>query len=354
MSTHHRLGRLAGVGALAALVFTAACDSPESTAPSGLEPPELAFNSTRNFVESGAIWVCQETPSPDDVGQYSFTLGGEVGSDGTYGFPVEGPSTEVGTLQIEGSVYDDPNWSGNPQETESCVRIGAPPTGTFVITLETPATFGHETGVTNPNRWAYGEASFGNFLFGDSYRDDIDCDGDGSIGDTSEDGLTTQEGECPLRLSTPESGAIVWFKFEPDEGPPPPTGMQGCTPGGWRNNYDGSRSPNDWWENNELDPEDPFTEAWGVTAEQLEELGLDGDLTLLEALNINSGRGGLNFLKHATAALLNSLDPDVLYPYTESEVRSMFETGFMALLDGDRANDIKDMFDEANNLGCPQ
>lgn len=156
-------------------------------------------------------------------------------------------------------------------------------------------------------------------------------------------------------VCTPEEGEPYKFifknTFEPghDE-----TGMEGCTPGGWRNNYDGSPSPNDWWENNELDPDDRFTEVWGVTAEELEELGLDPALTLLEALNIDSGRNGLNFLKHATAALLNSLDPDVAYPYTEAEVRADFETGFDALLDGERPNDIKDKFDAANNLGCDQ
>jgi hypothetical protein len=361
MSTNFRLGRLAGVGALAALVFTAACEVADSTAPTDLSPPEVALNRTDPFVEAGAIWVCQETPSSDDVARYSFVVGGDA--DVPYGFPVEG--TESGEFEISGSVFDDGNWSGNPAESDACARIPSDPmatvaSGAFQVTLETPATFTHElfdpSDVRwNPNRWALGSGRFGNFLFETSHRDGVfDCDQDGVRGDISEDGLRTLEGECPLLITEQTPGAIIWFKFTPDDEPPPPTGMEGCTPGGWRNNYDGSRSPNDWWLNNELDPDDLFTEVWDVTAEQLDELGLNGDLTLLEALNIDSGRGGLNFLKHATAALLNSLDPDVLYPYTESDVRSMFETGFMALLDGERANDIKDMFDEANNLGCPQ
>lgn len=151
----------------------------------------------------------------------------------------------------------------------------------------------------------------------------------------------------------------------------PPGGGEGCTPGGWRNNYDGSASPNDWWENNPLDPNDSFAAVWSdddpldangdfvLTEEQLISLGLvgeDGPYTLLEALNQDSNRGGLSLVKHATAALLNSLDPDVNYPYTDVEVRTMFEAAFTALLAGDTdtSGDIKDMFDEANNLGCTQ
>jgi hypothetical protein len=164
----------------------------------------------------------------------------------------------------------------------------------------------------------------------------------------------TDVGNNPCTAEAGEPYKLVFkniFEQGDDE-----TGFEGCTPGGWRNNYDGSASPNDWWENNPLDPSDSFASTFGVLPEELEQLGFDANLTLLQALNQDSNRGGLSLVKHATAALLNSLDPDVDYFYTETEVRDMFDDAFEALLAGDRdtSNDIKDMFDEANNLGCPQ
>ncbi|MEJ2538792.1 MAG: hypothetical protein P8188_02205 [Gemmatimonadota bacterium] len=332
MITTPHLGRLTGVGALAALLFTAACDSPESTGPSGLMPPEVGLDVSEN-VDGGIIWVCQET-SPETVGEYSFIVGGDGRT-----FPVQGENTQSGTFQITGG-FDGGVWGGvpgDPDGTPGCAQlpVSEMPAGTFQVKLLTPATFGHESGFINPNRWTLGEGRFGNFLFETSYRDDLDCDEDGQIGEGE---------ECPLRLSTPEGGAIVWFKFEPDDVPPPP-GLEGCTPGGWRNN-DGTKGPNDWWESTPYTTSTLFSDVFGETA------GLPADLTLKDALFYNSNEGGLALVKHATAAVLNASSDAVDYPYTEAEVVEMFQAAWADLEADD--NETKDMFDAANNLGCSQ
>ena len=74
-------------------------------------------------------------------------------------------------------------------------------------------------------------------------------------------------------------------------------------------------------------------------------------LTLREALDYNSNSGGEALLKHAAAAVLNAAHPDVDYPYSVSEVVDMFGDAW-ADLEADN-NETKDMFDAANNLGCP-
>jgi hypothetical protein len=114
---------------------------------------------------------------------------------------------------------------------------------------------------------------------------------------------------------------------------------QGCTPGYWRNHLDR-------WE--EVAPADDFDATFGV--------GLfSPDITLGTAISL--GGGGLNaFARHATAALLNAYGgvPNadgtyVSYPYSPAEVIAMVQ----AAADSGDFEAAKDVFQAANELGCP-
>ena len=70
--------------------------------------------------------------------------------------------------------------------------------------------------------------------------------------------------------------------------------------------------------------------------------------TLLQALQANGG--GINALaRHAVAALLNASSPNVSYPYTVDEVIEMTQ----AAIDLESFNATKDLFETANEAGCP-
>jgi hypothetical protein len=113
----------------------------------------------------------------------------------------------------------------------------------------------------------------------------------------------------------------------------------GCTRGYWSNHADR------WYG---VDPADDFDTTFGVEL-------FSPDITLGDA--ITSTGGGLNqFAAQATAALLNSYggvpnadDTTVNYPFTTAEVIQMVQdaatSGFF--------DATKDLFDAANNLGCP-
>ena len=115
--------------------------------------------------------------------------------------------------------------------------------------------------------------------------------------------------------------------------PPPPTGDDGCTPGYWKNHLDA-------WEATGYVPDDSFSTVFGVTA--------TGNPTLLQAANTGGG-GESALLRHATAALLNAASPDVDYAYTVAEVIAMVQNAYAT---GD-FEATKDLFDIANNAGCP-
>jgi len=304
MRTHSLFRRIAGAGALAALVFTAACDTADSTGPEGLAPPELAFS--RQFVEAGAIYVCQFTEAATEA-EYSFASSGDAGS-----------------FTIVGTVPD--GWDGDPVGQNGCalVDVSTPRTG-FAVTLESPATFVHESG-GQPNRWFKSESSFGNFLFETSYRDDLGT------------------GQVPINVGA-DQGLILWYKFTLEDVPPPSTGVEGCTPGAWRNQDGTRRNGRNRWTGTPYDLTTTFEDVFGEGS-----IG-DAGLTLREALDINSNRGGRALLKHAAAAALNAAHEDVDYPYTLEMVVDMFNEAWSDLEADD--NETKDTFDEANNLGCP-
>jgi hypothetical protein len=119
----------------------------------------------------------------------------------------------------------------------------------------------------------------------------------------------------------------------PAETPPPSETGEGCSPGYWRQDqhYD------DWG-----DYYSPDKSASAV-------LGRDvGSITLGQAVAL--GGGGLNaLLRQTVAALLNASNLDVGYAYTPGEVISMFQAAY----DSGQYEATKDLFDAANNAGCP-
>ncbi len=118
-----------------------------------------------------------------------------------------------------------------------------------------------------------------------------------------------------------------------------PTGTpgdgQGCTPGYWRQkqHYGSWTSP--------YDPGDLFSEYF--------EDAFPG-LTLRDVVGL--GGGHLNALgRHAVAALLSAANPDVDYPFTETEVISLFNAVFPG--SNTEYEALKDQFAAANESGCP-
>ena len=118
-------------------------------------------------------------------------------------------------------------------------------------------------------------------------------------------------------LLTPKSHAI------PEE--PPPTGDEGCTPGYWKNHISA-------WPAG-VSPSDNFDDTFGVDF-------FDPDVSLLDALRTGGGKEK-RVARHGVAALLNSLQNNVEYPYTAGAV--------IGLVQNQKGDDLED----ANELGCP-
>jgi hypothetical protein len=104
-------------------------------------------------------------------------------------------------------------------------------------------------------------------------------------------------------------------------------GMEGCTPGYWKNHHD----------------------AWPVADAPFDSIfGVGPDMMLSEALELKGG-GEKAFLRHAAAAYLNAVNPEVNYFYTLADVHTMVNAAYVS----GEFEIYKDMFDVANNLGCP-
>jgi len=122
---------------------------------------------------------------------------------------------------------------------------------------------------------------------------------------------------------------------------------EGCSPGFWKNNTGA-------WQ--EYAPGDRVDSVFTIPA-AFSELADD---TLLTALNYGGGPGATGkaklILHHAVAAVLNAASEDIGYPYRRFDaplgivpsVNSALASG-----NGDVMLDVKDVLDEANNLGCP-
>jgi hypothetical protein len=107
----------------------------------------------------------------------------------------------------------------------------------------------------------------------------------------------------------------------------------GCTPGYWKQ----SQHFDSWVG---YSPNGSFEAVFGRD--------VPGNPTLLAALQ---GRGGglVALMRHATAALLNTSNTGVNYPYTTAQVISLFQKAF----DTGDYETFKNMFASLNEIGCP-
>jgi len=138
------------------------------------------------------------------------------------------------------------------------------------------------------------------------------------------------DGTCP---SNPQNASLSWIAATLAVPTPEDGDGEGCTPGFWRQPHH-----LDSWVG--YSPGDSFDAVFGVDAQ--------GDQTLLEA--VWQGGGGARALgRHAVAALLNSVDPDVQYEFSEAEVIQIVQDAYAS---GD-FNGAKNLLEGQNEQYCP-
>jgi hypothetical protein len=147
---------------------------------------------------------------------------------------------------------------------------------------------------------------------------------DGS--DSSDSGLASppvgaQQG--PADLSN------ITFCWNPADAPE----FEGCTPGFWRNDTR------------------PANRAWAKTGYERSTV-VFGGASLQQHLDTTGGLlNQLNF--HTAAALLNAAHPDIDYPYSTQQILDWYAdtTSATPSEDAYSIEELKDLFDAANNLG---
>ena len=150
-----------------------------------------------------------------------------------------------------------------------------------------------------------------------------------SIADGASQTIAVNSTVTQLVIAFTGSGAVDDIEIEVED-----RGGEGCTPGYWKQPHHLDSWPAG------VNPGDSYDATFGVTSSD--------NPTLLEALDFNGGKENALY-RHATAAYLNALSPDVEYPYIGAEVIALVQQAYAS---GD-FNGIKDQFDAANNLGCP-
>ena len=128
-------------------------------------------------------------------------------------------------------------------------------------------------------------------------------------------------------------GAKFYFKNVGEPTTPPPGGTEGCTPGYWK-----QRHHFDSWVG--YSPGDLFSDAFG-------NVNAFPGKTLLDVLRRGGGHEKA-LGRHSVAALLNASSA-VDYEYDVAGVISAFNDAF----NSGEYEGQKDLFDEANNRGCP-
>ena len=161
----------------------------------------------------------------------------------------------------------------------------------------------------------------------DGNNDDGDgCDADCQIEPFCGDGNLDPGEECDDGNNTDGDGCNANCQDEREGG-------QGCTPGYWKQEHHFGN-----W--NVYSPGDDYEGTFGVDASFTK--------TLLGALK--QGGGGEKALgRHATAALLNSVNTDVSYDLTEAEVLSIVMEAYLTGEFKDAKNELADF----NEQGCP-
>ncbi len=114
--------------------------------------------------------------------------------------------------------------------------------------------------------------------------------------------------------------------------------VPGCTPGYWKNHV-GSWGPTG------LNTSDDFETLIGTSPQPF-----DDDPTMLETLRLRGG-GIIALSRHASAALLNTLHPDVGYPLSTAEIIAAYQA---ALTSGENAEikEITNLLEVFNKAGC--
>ncbi len=292
MLTTHRLGRLAGAGALSTLLLLAACEQ-SSDSPTGLQPPGIAENAAlEGQVEAATIHVCQ-----------SLTQGGP--ETGEYELDVDG---NVTTFQVTGDApfLFDGTWNYVDVDGAGCTEVAAPTGASAHVT------------VTN----AISLAATGNRL-------------------ATTGGTWTFHTFTSSPSFDPDGGAVLWFKPLLEE---PEGGLEGCTPGYWKNHTDS-------WPPTGYSPAQSVSSVFAAAGAYTQ-----GSASLLDALSFGGGpgvEGGVKILlRAAVAGLLNASHPGV--DYTTSAAALIADVD-AALASGDRDTmlALASSIDADNNLGCP-
>lgn len=148
------------------------------------------------------------------------------------------------------------------------------------------------------------------------------------------------------------NGLDVNVVLDAEPEPEPEPGIDGCTPGYWKNHTgDKGRRQNSWLPTGYL-PADSVNSVWS----DADLYGL-GDESLLDTLGGGGGRGNLGaakiLLRAAVAGLLNASHPDV--DYAGLSESTLISTVADALASEDRNTMISlaGSIDTANNAGCP-
>ena len=117
-----------------------------------------------------------------------------------------------------------------------------------------------------------------------------------------------------------------------------PVGSAGCTPGYWKNHKVA-------WGPTGIDPSGSFESVFGTTPEPF-----IADPTYQEVLGFGGG-GLVSLSRHAGAALLNALHPNVPFPLSPAEVMLAYQQA-VASQDAGKVETMKTVFEVINEAGC--
>ena len=288
--------------ALSLLAVLAACGTDDG--PTGVDPQLLVTGSGPTYVTLCKI----DFNSIFDTGPEE-TLGVEFGFevDGTAGMMV--PGADLTQITGDWDLYGPGGSIGPDPASESCERVWV---------REASYDDEYEVTITElvPDGYALRQISMYN---------------PNGLTITRFTDFETSGGVDRSYTFKPIRSATVFFKNVKVDDPPPPPGIEGCTPGYWRqpHHYD----------------------SWvGYTPDQLysDVFGVGPALALGEAVKAKGG--GMNALmRHSVAALLNASSGDVGYPYSVDEVIAKVQAAFAS----GEYEAQKDEFADANELGCP-
>ncbi|MDX1393868.1 MAG: hypothetical protein R3195_05735 [Gemmatimonadota bacterium] len=314
--------------ALALSVFAVACDTATDPAVSGPEVPGVSAARHIDFdVPEQALFerlrICKKWVGGSSIlTDFDVTTNNDLDAGG-------GQSTETHTLAdvsgggdlCRGVVTFDGTQNGN-QNTDFMEVVEDQPTGTHLVSIEAYQ-------VNNQN----------------VVTDQVSVS---AAGATDSDGFMTVDFDAKsftATLGDNTVGYLVIFTNEED----PPEGGQGCTPGYWKQeqHYDS------WPAVAGIGPNMLFTAA-GFTSPGSDaryKRGQNEQNVSTQVMALEANQGDLAALtRHAMAALLNALNPDVAYDLSAADVISMYNAVLAGTGD---LEDTHNLFAGYNEQGCP-